>query len=141
MKRPPVTQYSVPLPDKPGMLHKVTQALHKEEINLCGIMTESLGNVAYVHFLAEKENNIPKLLKTAGFQVFESPAFWLELPNRPGELNKLAKRLGDEGINILHVYGTTNGGETARIALVVSEPEKARPILADWTQKAYATHN
>ena len=141
MTKQTMTQYSVPVPNEPGTLHKVTQVLYREGVNLTGIMTESLGNAAFIHFLADKENNIPKLLKSAGFQVLENQVFCLELPNRPGELNRLAKRLGDEDINILNVYGATNGGETARVILVVNEPDKAKPILAEWTQKAYATHN
>ena len=130
-----VMQYGVPIPNTPGTLGKFTQVLHKEGINISGIMIESVGDVSFVRFTVDKETGLKKLLEHAGYQVFETPVFCLELPNRPGELSRLAKYLGDEDINIRHIWGLADGDHRARIAVVLDQPEKARSLLVRYTEK------
>lgn len=52
----------------------------------------------------------------------------IEVPDRPGELGKLAKVLGDEGINIDAVSAETGGGR-AYVSLIVDQPSRARAAL------------
>ena len=52
----------------------------------------------------------------------------VDVPDRPGELGKLAAVLADAGVNINRVSGESGGGR-AYLSLFVNEPTKARTAL------------
>lgn len=128
-----VTQFRVTVPNLPGELAKITHLLLKAKVNITGMMTESLGDVAHVRLLAAPEKAAFDLLDHAGFDVLEVPVFQLEMSNKPGRLNKLAKDLAEENINILCVYGTGTG-DKARLVVAVDDVEKAFPIITKWAE-------
>lgn len=125
-------QYSIPVKNESGQLHKIAIALAKEQVNVIGIASETIGDVGYVRFLAEKDLTVKKVLENQGFQVFETRVFCVALPNRAGELARLTEILEENGVNIETIYGTTNGGEHARLVLAVNRPEKAEKLLAQF---------
>jgi hypothetical protein len=57
-------------------------------------------------------------------------AFIVKLENRPGTLAALGEALGERGINISGVAGTTWDGEGA-IALITNDDAGARSVLED----------
>ena len=57
-------------------------------------------------------------------------AFIVKLENRPGTLADLGEALGERGINISGVAGTTLEGEGA-IALITNDDAGARSVLED----------
>ena len=74
-------------------------------------------------------NSTKSALAKAGFDFTESEVLVVSLIDRPGELHKLATRLGNESINILDVYLV----EKATLALCVDKAqlEKTRELLAE----------
>lgn len=133
MNPQPVTQFRVCVPNLPGELAKLTHLLLKAKVNITGMMTESFGEVAHVRLIAGAEKGVGSLLEDAGFDVMEVPVFLVDLSNKPGDLNRLAKELAEENINILCVYGTGHGS-TARLVVAVDDLEKAGPILSHWAE-------
>ena len=97
------------------------------------MMTESMGDIAYVRLLAAPEKAAFALLDHAGFDVLEVPVFQLDMGNKPGRLNKLAKELAEENINILCVYGTGTG-DRARLVVAVDDIDKAGPVITKWAE-------
>ena len=57
-------------------------------------------------------------------------AFIVKLENRPGSLADLGEALGERGINISGVAGTTWDGDGA-IALITNDDASARSVLED----------
>jgi hypothetical protein len=128
-----VTQFRVTVPNLPGELAKLTHLLLKAKVNITGMMTESLGEVAHVRLLAAPEKACYDLLDHAGFDVLEVPVFQVDLSNKPGALDRLARELAEENINILCVYGT-GAGPQARLVVAVDDIEKATPIFNKWAE-------
>lgn len=52
------------------------------------------------------------------------------MPDRPGELGKIAAALGDAGVNI-HAIGENSGAGRSYISLIVDQPVRARAALKD----------
>lgn len=137
------TQFRVTIPNMPGELAKVTHLLLKSKVNITGMMTECLGDVSYVRILATPERVASSLLENAGFDVMEVPVFQVDLPNKPGRLDSLARELGEGRVNILCIYGTGNG-DSARLVVGVEEPDRAGPIIERWAEhesRAKPHHN
>lgn len=129
-----ITQFRVTVPNLPGELAKITSMLLKAKVNITGMMTESLGDIAYVRLLAQPEKTAFELLDHAGFDVLGVPVFQIDMANKPGKLNLLAKELAEAQVNILCVYGT-GCGDRARLVLAVDEIAKAAPIIERWAVK------
>jgi hypothetical protein len=128
-----LTQFRVTIPNLPGELAKVTHLLLKSKVNITGMMTECLGDVSYIRMLATPERVATDVLEDAGFDVMEVPVFQVDLPNKPGRLDSLARELGESKVNILCIYGTGNG-DSARLVIGVEEPDRAAEIIDRWAQ-------
>ncbi|MBI4669774.1 MAG: hypothetical protein HY747_11450 [Elusimicrobia bacterium] len=125
------TQWTVPLTNEPGTMAKITKTLATAKVNITAFTSDGAGDVAWFRFLTETDTNVRPTLEEAGYQVFETPAIEVELPNRPGELSRLAKILGDKGINIQTTYATACCCcDCGHIVLTVDQTEKAWPLLA-----------
>ncbi len=138
MIRQKVTQYCVPMPNDVASISRLTKVLSEEQINVAGLMAERYSDISVVTFLAEKDTKpVRRALESAGFKVFERPAFLLDLPNHPGEISGLAKCLADEDINIESLYGTTHAAGNAKLVLAVDQVDKAQTALGKYAEKTH----
>ncbi len=121
-------QFNILLEDKPGELARVTAAL--SHVNIKNISTEHpQGGRGVVKLVTADENSTRSALQKAGFEFSEVDIFLVGLLDRPGELNKLAKRLGDEGVNIIELYLLDRG--VFALAVDKSQHDKAKALLAE----------
>ena len=61
---------------------------------------------ALIRILVEDTDRAIGLLSKGGYIFDIMPVIALEIENKPGTLAKMAKRFGEEGININYVYGS-----------------------------------
>lgn len=133
MSRNHLSQFSIPLENKPGALHRVLRSLSAAGVNILGVSSEGVGGLGFVHLVSDTGVKALSVLKRAGFDVFEAPVFNVDLANRPGELARLTKALAEQGVNIVQIYGTTSG-QVGRLLFTVDSPEKAKPLLAKFAK-------
>jgi hypothetical protein len=128
------SKYVVVVPNEPGILRQLTQLLSQEGVNIDSVLMETLGDVASFRFLLEKENGLRPTLESEGFHVVEDKVFRLDLPNRPGELDHLTRKLAEQGVAIRYLYGTSHG-RTTKVVLAVDRPESALGIVKELDQR------
>jgi len=124
-----VKQYTVFLPNVPGALSKFVELFAKQEVNIIGIASEIRDDSGIVRVAVDTDRKVSHVLTDAGFTTIETSMLSLELPDNPGQLMRVTKLLGENGINITTVYGTSVGGGTGRLLLSVSDPENAVRVL------------
>jgi hypothetical protein len=71
-----------------------------------GSMQKDSANYALIRLLVEDTDKAIDLLSKSGFTFDIMPVIALVIDNKPGTLAKMAKRFGEEGININYVYGS-----------------------------------
>jgi hypothetical protein len=130
MDKQELDQCAVVVANQPGNLSKVTQLISDEGVNIEFAMTQSLGDIASLRFIFDKNDRLRKKLRCAGYQVLESQVFSIELPNRPGELNRLAQRLAKEEIDIRYLYAMPQGANS-RVVFAVDDAEEAARIVEE----------
>ena len=124
------TQFTVSFMNHPEALGRVAQALAREGINMSGAMTGGLGGPSVFRFVAERPSGVRERLESDGCAVEESQVCCVEIPDRPGELERVSRLLLDQGISIHHMYGTSRGeGSPVTVVLSVSDPKKAVFVL------------
>src|SRR5438445_2031251 len=116
-------EFTIRLEDRPGTLGKLCQALAEQDINI----------LAYQQFPHEKGKGSVRLVldnpeKTRATldrqraDYSETEVARVMLANRPGELARVASRLGEAGININYGYsGAEPGGNGSFLSLGVAE--------------------
>ena len=130
-------KYLVAVPNQPGVVRQLTQLLSEEGINIDSILMETYGDIASFRFLLEQDNGMRKALENEGFQVVEDMVFRMSLPNRPGELHQLTRRLSEEGVAVRYLYGTSHG-QTTNVVFSVDRPEHAVEIVKELDQRFIA---
>jgi len=86
-----------------------------------GSMRKDSADYALIRLLVNQTDRAVDLLSRAGYIFDIVPVIALELQNRPGTLSEMARKFGEEGININYVYGSAMSGEGK--ALFVFCPE------------------
>ncbi len=86
-----------------------------------GSMQKDSADYALIRLLVQNTDRAINLLSKAGFVFDIMPVIALEIDNKPGTLAAMAKKFGEEGININYVYGSALEGE--KKSLFVFSPE------------------
>jgi hypothetical protein len=71
-----------------------------------GSMQKDSADYALVRLLVSDTDKSVDLLSSKGYVFDIMPVVALEIDNKPGTLAKMAKKFGEEGININYVYGS-----------------------------------
>jgi hypothetical protein len=122
-------EFKIFVEHKPGELAKVTEALANRAVNIKAIASEANGNKASLRVVTNDINTTIAALKEAGSQYEERDIMTLTLLDRPGELSKVAKKLGKAKINIESIYILGQKDGKTDVALVVDNMKKAQERL------------
>ena len=121
-------QFEILINDRPGELAKVTDALAMNGVNIMAIASERCEN-PIIRIVTDDEQSTRSALKKAKMKFKENELMVIELQDRPGELNKMAKKLAKAGVNVESIHILSKGTSTTSIALVVDNYKKASEIL------------
>ena len=86
-----------------------------------GSMQKDSADYALIRLLVGHTDKAIDLLSRGGYLFDIMPVVALELENRPGTLSEMARKFGEEGINIQYVYGSAIPGQNK--SLFVFSPE------------------
>ena len=105
-------EISFSMANKVGLLSEVTTAIAKVKVNITAICAYGMENTAYFMLTTNGNAKAKKALTPLGMAIEEKDVVEVEMPNKPGELQKVAKKIADAGIDIAYVYATAGGGKT-----------------------------
>jgi hypothetical protein len=86
-----------------------------------GSMQKDSADYALIRLLVNQTDRTIDLLSKEGYVFDIMPVIALEIDNKPGTLASMAKRFGENGININYVYGSALSGD--KKSLFVFSPE------------------
>ncbi|MBO8180090.1 MAG: ACT domain-containing protein [Archaeoglobus sp.] len=124
-----IKQISVFVENKPGRLAAVTEVLTKHDINIRAFTIADAGDFGIIRMVVDKTDEAYKALKEAGFTVRLTDVLAVEVEDKPGALHRIARALGDAGVNIDYVYAFTSEKHKALIIFRVNNKEKAKEVL------------
>ena len=124
------SQLTIQMENERGALAALCSELAKVAVNIIGIQVPDQPGRASVRIVATPLDTAKKVLEKMGYKYREETVLTAHLPERPGALGKLTRKLTEKGIDILYCYGTIErGSERAMVVLGVSDPQAASEIV------------
>jgi len=128
MRLKSMMEVSMELPDEPGQLARVTEAMAAANINIETVC--AIGRVApNVAMVVEQVPQTCAVLDSLGIKYTTSELIKLVMPDQPGALAQFARRLADAGVNIQSIYILSKYRGDAELVFSVDDVEMARRTL------------
>ncbi|MHA2048142.1 MAG: ACT domain-containing protein [Promethearchaeota archaeon] len=120
---------TVILKNQPGMMADMGEILGQNNINMEGLCGFPLKDEGIIHILVEDETTTKWVLEAAGFEVRAVREVLVldigQIAGKPGSGGKMARKIGDAGVNIDLIYLAENN----RIVIGVDNLDKANAAL------------
>jgi hypothetical protein len=124
------TQFVVFLENRPGALAELCEVLSAAGVNVEAILLEGSVDFGNVRLHLSSPRKAEKALKDAGYQYRAGEAITMRLPNEPGQLAEVARKLAKAKVNIDALFGTiAPDAEAGELVLMVNDPAKAKKAL------------
>jgi len=123
-------QFSIFLPNKPGVLSQIFLALARAKINVTSVAMMDSMEHGVLRLITDDPLETRQVLRQLNVSVSEAEVLGVSLPNRPGAAADLCEKMAQAHINIGYMYctGGTAGGRTL-VILRVPDIKKASKVL------------
>jgi hypothetical protein len=125
-------QFEISLPKKPSAMAGVTEALAANGVNIRGISSEIPGNKVILKVVTDDEATARATLSGKKLKFCENEVLSVVVPDRPGEIAKLTRRLARSMIQIENIYFLSRGGGKTEVAFTADDMLKAAEALKAW---------
>ncbi len=124
-----VKQLSFIMPNKVGLLSEIGTALAGAKVNITAICAYGMENKAYFMLVTESNAKAKKALGPLKVKIEEEDVITVEMPNKVGELQKVAEKIADAGIDIYYMYGTVGTGKSSICVFKTANDNKAIKVI------------
>ena len=127
----PVTkEFTVLMEDRPRTLGKFCRALADRGVNILALQSFPIGGKSVTRFIVDNPTIAKTVLDSERLTYAATEIVHAKIAHRPGEIARVASRLGEANININYAYcGLEPGTNAPLVFFGVAEVEKAAPIL------------
>jgi len=119
--------------DRIGLTAKVAAAVAAEKVNILaatGYSASTLRKNATFTLIVDDFAKAERALEKIGAEdIHESSIIMVDMPNRVGALERIARIIADAGIDIYYFYATTSHGRTATTVIKTADDKKTLKLL------------
>lgn len=102
------TQLTLFLDNRPGTLARVCQALARAKINIFALSILDAVDHAVIRIIVDKTKEAERILSDLREPLHAREVVFMDMPNEPGSLLRVAEKLAASGINIEYAYCTAS---------------------------------
>jgi hypothetical protein len=126
-----MTQFSVFMVNKPGVLAQAAEQLAQAKINVLAMTVMDSSEHGVLRLVTEDTDKARLALGKLNLPTTETEVLMVEMPNRPGALADVCMRFAHAHINISYAYCTTgSAGGKARAVFRLADTRKALKVLS-----------
>ena len=127
---PTSKEFTIRLEDRPGTLGQVCRTLADRGVNILAFQAFPSEDKSQVCIVVDNPKTAKTVLDSESLTFTEAEVAQVKLPHRPGELARVASRLGEAYINIHHAYcGVEPGTNASLLIFAVADVGRAAAIL------------
>jgi hypothetical protein len=121
-------QLSFSLPSKIGLLSEVSALITAAKINIEAICAYEMNEEGFFMLMTDNAAKAKKIVSHMGAEVSVDDMIAVEIPNKIGALQSVAKKISDAGIDINYIYGSPVKGKMT-LVLKTANDKKALKVL------------
>ncbi len=125
-----MTEFSVRIANRPGQLAELARRLAEAGLNIQALTTYVSGDDSVVRLMVDDEDTARRVLTEIDVAFEEQTVLATVIPNEPGALATMTRRLANAGVNIEAMYLLHSSGDGLRFALAVDDHDRARDHIA-----------
>lgn len=122
-------EFDVYVQDKPGELARVCELLGSHGVNIRAVASERSAHRPMIKIVTDDEATTRSALARSGLAYEVREVLAVKMPDRPGELGKVARRLARAMVNVDSVYILSRENGVTEIAFTVDDFKKAEGVL------------
>jgi hypothetical protein len=127
---PVIKEFTVLLEDRPSTLGNVCRALAERGVNILALQSFPTGGKIVTRFIVDDPPTAKTVLVKEGLTYAEAEIVHAKIAHRPGEIARVASRLGEANISINYAYcGLEPGTNAPLVFFGVADVERAATIL------------
>ncbi len=126
-----VEQISVLLRNEPGVLSKILETISTGGINILGLTINETAAFGELRLIVDNTPVTRELLEKIDVSHNIVKVIVVKLPDRPGELLKIARLLSDYDINIDYIYTLSSGKDFAFVVIKTWDMPATHEILIE----------
>ena len=123
-----IRQLSFSLPNRIGLLSELTSFLTAARINIEAIGAYGVGEEGRFMVVTDNNRKAKRLIAHMGADVETEDVIAVEMTNKVGQLQQVAKKISDAELDISYVYGSPVKGKMTLI-LKTADDNKALKVL------------
>lgn len=127
----PITkEFTVLMEDRPNTLGKLCRVLADQGVNILALQSFPTRGKSVTRFIVDNPKLAKRVLSSEQLTYAETEIVQIKIRHRPGEIARVASRLGKADININYAYcGLEPGTNAPLVFLGVTEVGRAASLL------------
>ena len=117
------------VPDEPGSLALVAEALTEARVNIEDIAGRGIGELGVITLRTDDDDAALGALLAANLRAMTTDCIVFHLDDRPGALASVAQQFGRERINVRTIHIMHRLGGHAIVAVTTDNDDAARALL------------
>jgi hypothetical protein len=122
-------EFDVYVQDKPGELAKICEMLGGHGVNIRAVASERSAHRSMIKVVTDDEATTRAALARSGIAYDVKDVLAVKMPDRPGELGKIARKLARAMVNVDSIYILNKEHGVTELAFTVSDVKKAESVL------------
>jgi hypothetical protein len=118
-------QISFSLPSKIGLLSEVSALITAAKINIEAICAYEMNEHGFFMLMTDNPTKAKKIVSHMGAEVIVDDVIAVAMPNKVGELQRVAKKISDAGVDISYIYGSPVKGKMT----IILKSENDKKVL------------
>ena len=127
-----VKQISIFLENRKGQLAEITELLANADINLMALNIAEAADYGLLRLIVKETDKAQAVLKEAGYITQTADVVGVHVPDEPGGLARILKKLQDADVDISYMYSVFSLKEgQAYLIFKADDCEKAERIVKE----------
>lgn len=123
-------EFVLPVENKAGTLADIASVLADKQINITAFLCESRGEYGILRMVTDQPEATAATLRDAHQTFRMNDVVSVRVPDRPGELARLAQLLAAGGVNLSAAYASSASDGGTLLTFVPDDVHSAQKVLA-----------
>jgi hypothetical protein len=117
------------MPTRVGLLADVAEAISQAGVNIIAISAYERDGEGKFLMVTDDNAKATAALARLSAQIRARGVVAVEMPNKVGALDEVARKVAEAGVNIDYIYGTGGGADSATVVFATDDDDEVIELI------------